>query len=78
MTTLNQLKAGQLATVRCIRGGGSVFQRLLEMGLVKGTRIELVRFAPLGDPIEIKLMDYNLSLRGSEAQLVEVELDNQA
>ncbi len=55
-------------------GVGPVRQRLMEMGVTPNTLFEVVRVAPLGDPIEIKIRGYNLSLRKSEAQHVEVEL----
>lgn len=75
MTTLDQLKPGQRARVHAVRGTeGTIYQRLLEMGLFEGTEIEVVRFAPLGDPMEISLHGYNLSVRKSEAKNVDVEV----
>jgi len=73
MKTLDQLKAGQSATVKAVSGEGSaIYQRLLEMGVFEGAELKVVRFAPLGDPMEIFLQGYNLSLRKSEARMVEV------
>ena len=73
MTTLDQLKPGQRATVLAVTGTGTaIYQRLLEMGVFEGAELSVVRFAPLGDPMEIRLQGYNLSLRKAEAKLVEV------
>ena len=54
-------------------GGGGYRQKLLSMGLIKGTEFEIVRRAPLGDPIEVRLGSFNLSLRGDEAAALRVE-----
>ena len=67
---LSSLAIGARATVSEIRIPPEHRARLLEMGLLVGTRIELVRFAPLGDPVEIKVRGYHLSLRRHEADLV--------
>ncbi len=74
MPSLDQLVAGQKARVSAIRGEDTVVQRLLEMGLTEGEEIEVVGFAPLGDPMEIRLRDYRLSLRRNEAARVTVEV----
>jgi ferrous iron transport protein A len=70
---LSELAIGADATVRELPKQGSAFLRLREMGLLPGTRITLVRTAPMGDPIEIKVRGYNLTLRKSEAEHVTVE-----
>jgi len=70
---LAQLVAGDSATILELPVSGAAFLRLREMGLLPGTRINLVRKAPLGDPIEIKVRGYNLSLRNSEAAAIRVE-----
>jgi ferrous iron transport protein A len=75
MVTLDTLRPGQRATVTTISGEGSaVYQRLMEMGVFEGVELEVVRFAPLGDPMELKVQGYNLSLRKSEASCVKVEV----
>jgi len=75
-TTLNKLSPGERGTVQEIASNTtSIKQRLLEMGLTKGTSIEMVRFAPMGDPIEISLRGYRLSLRRVEAESVVVQQD---
>lgn len=71
---LSELAAGSSAVVRDFPKTGTAFLRLREMGLLAGTRVTLVRTAPLGDPIEIKVRGYRLTLRKSEAEHVEVEL----
>jgi ferrous iron transport protein A len=72
--TLDQLENGQPATIRKIAGKGAVRRRLMDMGLVKGVSIEMVKAAPMGDPVEYLLRGYHLSLRKSEAQMVEIDL----
>lgn len=74
MPFLDQLQSGQRAVVEAVDGQDAVVQRLYEMGLFEGTEIEVVGFAPLGDPMEIRLQDYRLSLRRSEAGKVQVRL----
>ena len=69
---LDQLLAGQSGVIQSISHSGPRLQRLLEMGLFEGSSVMLVRRAPLGDPIEIKLTDYHLSLRKEDAALIEV------
>ncbi|HWY85637.1 MAG TPA: FeoA domain-containing protein, partial [Gemmataceae bacterium] len=63
MLSLDQLRSGQRARVEAVAGHDAVVQRLLEMGLLEGEEIEVLGFAPLGDPMEIRLRDFRLSLR---------------
>lgn len=72
-TKLSELAAGTTATVREFPKTGAAFLRLREMGLLTGTKLTLIRTAPLGDPIEIKVRGYHLTLRKSEAEHVMVE-----
>jgi len=72
MSSLTDLKPGQFAMVEAISGEPSLIQRLSEFGLFEGERIEFVAFAPLGDPIEIRIGDTRLSLRLREAACVTV------
>lgn len=67
---LTDLSLGDKATVAEIKVPPALQSRLMEMGLLVGTPVELVRFAPLGDPVEIKVRGYNLSLRKHEAELI--------
>lgn len=71
---LSELAVGASAVVREMPKTGSAFVRLREMGMLAGTRISLVRVAPLGDPLEIRLRGYHLTLRKSEAEHVLVDL----
>jgi ferrous iron transport protein A len=74
LSKLSDLPIGASATIREFPKTGAAFVRLREMGLLTGTRVTLVRTAPLGDPLEIKLRGYLLSLRKSEADHVLVEI----
>lgn len=71
---LSELKKGDKGKIIKIGGKGPVHRRLLDMGLVAGSEVEMQRVAPLGDPIEIKVKGYNLSLRKEEATSIEVEV----
>lgn len=71
-TTLDALEVGQEAEVRGVGGPGDMTVRLLEMGFVVGTRVRLVKVAPLGDPLELRVRGYHLSLRRAEAAHVRV------
>ena len=71
--SLSQLAIGASATVRDLPKQGTAFLRLREMGLLPGTALTLVRTAPLGDPIEIKVRGYHLTLRKSEAEHILIE-----
>jgi len=71
---LSELKRGEKGRIVKIGGTGSIRRRLLDMGLVSGSDIEMERVAPLGDPIEIKVKGYNLSLRKEEAASIQIEV----
>lgn len=71
--TLAQLKPGQTARVIDVGGEAALQQRILEMGILPGVEVRLIRVAPLGDPMEFELIGYRLSLRKSEAACVSVE-----
>jgi Fe2+ transport system protein FeoA len=71
--TLDQLKAGESAEIAQVRLGGPAAVRLMEMGLFEGVRVTLLRRAPLGDPLELQVGDYRLSLRSAEAAQVELK-----
>lgn len=71
-TTLRDAKAGQTVTVAKITGTGSLRQRILDMGLTKGTEVRIRKVAPLGDPLEITVRGYELSLRKAEAARIEL------
>ena len=73
---LTSVAVGTTATVTEIKLPPEHRPRLMEMGLLVGTKVELVRFAPLGDPLEIKVRGYNLTLRKSEAELILVNVNS--
>jgi ferrous iron transport protein A len=72
LTTLNELRAGERGRVETVVGEDALVQRLMEMGLMDGEEVEVVGFAPLGDPMEVRLRDYRLSLRRNEAARIRV------
>ena len=72
--SLNELKPGQNGKIVSLWGEGAVHKRLLDMGLVKGAEIIVERVAPLGEPIEVKIKGYNLSLRKEEARNVKIKV----
>jgi ferrous iron transport protein A len=74
MLSLADLHEGQAATIIEVRGDDAIAVRLMEMGLTDGEQVKLIGFAPLGDPLEILIRGYRLSLRCSEATRVVVEL----
>lgn len=74
-TRLSELCPGKKGRIAFVSGHGAIRKRLIEMGLTSDARFEVVRTAPLGDPIQIKIRGYNLSLRKSEADKVEVEVE---
>ncbi|WP_404424583.1 ferrous iron transport protein A [Nibricoccus sp. IMCC34717] len=73
MDSLSSVSLGSTVVVRELPKAGSAFLRLREMGVLPGTKVTLIRTAPLGDPLEIKVRGYHLSLRKSEAEQVLVE-----
>ncbi len=72
--TLNQINPGEAAVVTKVTGDGPVKRRIMDMGIIAGSRIHVLKLAPLGDPMEIKVKNFNLSLRKSEAALIEVQV----
>lgn len=72
--TLNQLLPGETGIVTKVTGTGSIKKRIIDMGFIGGESIKVLKYAPLGDPIEIKVMNFNLSLRKTEAALIEVKV----
>ena len=72
MPSLDQLRPGQRGRITAIQGGDALVQRLMEMGLLENEEVEVIGLAPLGDPLEIRLGDYRLSLRRGEAARVQI------
>ena len=73
MKTLSQVKVGETARVVKLHGEGALKRRIMDMGITKGTLITVRKTAPLGDPIELHVRGYELSLRKADAELIEVE-----
>ena len=73
MKTLKDIKVGENAKVIKLTGEGPVRRRIMDMGITKGVEVYVRKVAPLGDPIEIKVRGYELSLRKADAELIEVE-----
>ena len=71
--TLKDIKVGQRAKVLKVNGEGAVRRRIMDMGITKGVEIYVRKFAPLGDPMEITVRGYELSLRKADAAMVETE-----
>ena len=75
MKTLNDVPVGKTVKVKKLLGEGPLKRRIMDMGILKGTEITVVKIAPIGDPIEVNLRGYDLSIRKSEAANIEVEGD---
>ena len=73
MKTLGDVKIGESATVKRLRGEGATKRRIMDMGITKGTDIKVRKLAPLGDPLELTVRGYELSLRKADAEMIEVE-----
>ncbi|MBO5102322.1 MAG: ferrous iron transport protein A [Clostridia bacterium] len=73
MATLRDVKIGQSARVVKLHGEGAVKRRIMDMGITKGTEVYVRKVAPLGDPIEVTVRGYELSLRKADAETIEVE-----
>ena len=73
MNTLKQAKIGDTVTVLKLHGEGAVKRRLMDMGITKGTAVHVRKVAPLGDPIEVTVRGYELSLRKADAEMIAVE-----
>ncbi len=73
MLTLRDIEIGQSCKVVKLHGEGAIKRRIMDMGLTKGVVVKIVKVAPLGDPIEMTVRGYELSLRKADAELIEVE-----
>ena len=73
MKTLRQAKIGETVKVVKLHGEGATKRRIMEMGLTKGVEVYIRKVAPLGDPVEITVRGYELSLRKADADMIEVE-----
>ena len=73
MKTLRDVKVGERATIVRLHGEGALKRRIMDMGLTRGTEVFVQKVAPLGDPIELTVRGYELSVRKGDAELIEVE-----
>lgn len=73
MTTLKDVKCGQTVKVKKVEGAGPIRRRIMDMGITKGSEIYVRKVAPLGDPVEINIRGYELTLRKFDAEMVIVE-----
>lgn len=73
MRTLRETKIGDIVRVVKLHGEGAVKRRIMDMGLTKGVEVQIRRVAPLGDPIEVTVRGYELSIRKADAEMIEVE-----
>ena len=73
MKTLRDVKIGETVAVKKLHGEGAIKRRILDMGITKGAEIYVRKVAPLGDPIELTVRRYELSLRKADAEMIEVE-----
>ncbi len=73
MKTLKDVKVGERAVVVRLRGEGAVRRRIMDMGLTRGTEVFARKVAPLGDPMELNVRGYELSLRRADAEMIEIE-----
>lgn len=75
METLRNAKVGQTVKVVKLHGEGAVKRRLMDMGLTKGTEVYIRKVAPLGDPVEVTVRNYELSIRKADAEMIEIEAE---
>lgn len=73
MKTLKEVKVGENAKVKKLHGEGAVKRRIMDMGITKGTSIYVRKVAPLGDPVEVTVRGYELSLRKADAEMIVIE-----
>ena len=73
MKTLKQAKVGDTVTVVKLHGEGAVKRRIMDMGITRGTEVYIRKVAPLGDPMEVTVRGYELSLRKADTEMIEVE-----
>ena len=73
MKTLRDVKIGETATVVKLHGEGAIKRRIMDMGITKGVEVFVRKLAPLGDPVEVNVRGYELSIRKEDAEMIEVE-----
>ena len=73
MKTLRQVKVGETVTVVKLHGEGAVKRRIMDLGITKGVQVYVRKVAPLGDPVEVNVRGYELSIRKNDAEMIEVQ-----
>ena len=73
MNSLNNVECGRTVSVKKLQGEGALRRRIMDMGITKGTEILIRKVAPLGDPVEVNVRGYELTIRKADAQLIEIE-----
>lgn len=73
MKTLRQAKIGDTATIVKLHGEGAIKRRIMDMGLTRGTQVHVRKVAPFGDPVEVTVRGYELSIRKADADMIEIE-----
>ena len=73
MTTLREVPVGSTVKVAKLHGEGAVKRRIMDMGITRGTQVYVRKVAPLGDPIEVTVRNYELSIRKADAEMIEIE-----
>ena len=73
MKTLKDVKSGETAVIEKLHGEGALKRRIMDMGLTRGTQVYVRKVAPLGDPLELTVRGYELSVRKADAELIEVQ-----
>ena len=73
MKTLRDVKIGESATVKRLHGEGATKRRIMDMGITRGTEVYIRKVAPLGDPMEVTVRGYELSLRKADTEMIEIE-----
>ena len=73
MSTLKDAKIGSTVTVVKLNGAGAIKRRIMDMGITKGVEVYVRKLAPLGDPVEVNVRGYELSIRKADAEMIEVE-----
>ncbi len=73
MKTLKQAKVGDTVTVVKLHGEGAVKRRIMDMGITKGVTVDVRKVAPLGDPVEVNVRGYELSIRKADAEMIEIQ-----
>ena len=71
--TLKEARVGSTVTVTRLTGTGAVKRRIMDMGITKGTEVHIRKVAPLGDPVEVTVRGYELSIRKADAEMIEIE-----